>query len=150
MDAVTYPQEEVVRAVNGSFIPLRFPYDRKPYSSDFNVRWTPTVVVLDAEGKEHHRTVGYLPPGEIIASLALGAAKCDFDLGRYVEARSLFDRVVSELPATDFVPEAVYYRGVSGYKHSGKPAPLKEAYQILARDYAESEWAKRAYPFRLL
>ena len=40
--------------------------------------------------------------------------------------------------------------GVSGYKSSHDPKKLKEAYERLQAEYPESEWTKRAYPYRLI
>ena len=28
---------------------------------EFNISWTPTLLVLDATGREHHRVVGFVP-----------------------------------------------------------------------------------------
>ena len=36
------------------------------------------------------------------------------------------------------------------FKNTGNPAPLKEAYETLSSQYPDSEWTKRAYPYRLL
>jgi hypothetical protein len=36
------------------------------------------------------------------------------------------------------------------YKSTNNPKPLKEAYEQLKDQYPESEWTKRAYPYRLI
>jgi tetratricopeptide (TPR) repeat protein len=150
MDAVTYPNDSVVEFIQKHLIPLRVAFDAKPLSTNFNIKWTPTLIVLDENGKEHHRTVGFFPPEELIPSLLLGIAKSHFDLERFSEALSTLDKIIAEYPKSDSAPEAVYLRGVCKYKNTHKPQPLKEAYEQLQANYSSSEWTKRAYPYRLL
>jgi tetratricopeptide (TPR) repeat protein len=150
MDAVAYPNDSVVEFIQKHLIPLRVAFDAKPLSTNFNIKWTPTLIVLDENGKEHHRTVGFFSPEELIPSLLLGIAKSHFDLERFSEALSTLDKIIAEYPKSDSAPEAVYLRGVCKYKSTHKPQPLKEAYEQLQANYSSSEWTKRAYPYRLL
>lgn len=131
-------------------IPLRVPFDAQPLSSDFNIKWTPTLVTLDANGKEHHRTVGFFPPEELIPSLLLGIAKSYFERERFGEALSTLEELLTDYPKSDAAPEAIYLRGVCRYKSTHDPKPLKGAYEQLQANYPLSEWTKRAYPYRLL
>jgi tetratricopeptide (TPR) repeat protein len=150
MDAVAYPNDSVVEFIQKHLIPLRVAFDAKPLSTNFNIKWTPTLIVLDENGKEHHRTVGFFSPEELIPSLLLGIAKSHFDLERFSEALSTLDKIIAEYPKSDSAPEAVYLRGVCKYKSTHKPQSLKEAYEQLQANYSSSEWTKRAYPYRLL
>jgi len=150
MDAVTYPDDSVVSFVRNSYIPLLIPFDAKPLADNFNVKWTPTLITLGTDKKEHHRTVGFLDPEAFIASSLLGIGKFHFDNDRYQEALTFFEKVASGHPQSDSAAEAIFLRGVSLYKNTGNPQPLKDAYETLSNRYPESEWAKRAYPYRLL
>jgi tetratricopeptide (TPR) repeat protein len=150
MGAVTYPNAEVGEFVSKNLIPLQVKSDAQPLANDFNVKWTPTLITLDAEGKEHHRTVGFLPPEELIPSLLLGIAKCQFDRDRFAEALASLDKLLAEYSKSDSAPEAIFLRGVSRYKSTHDPKPLKEAYEKLQSEYPSSEWTKRAYPYRLI
>jgi hypothetical protein len=150
MDAVTYPDERVVEFVQKHLIPLRVAFDAQPLATQFDLRWTPTLITLDADGKEHQRTVGFLPPEELIPSLLLGIAKSYFNRERFSEAISTLDKIVTDHSQSDSAPEAIYLRGVCGYKNTRNPKPLKEAYEYLQAKYPSSEWTKRAYPYRLL
>jgi len=71
MAAVTYPDAKVISFVSENMVPIQVLFDAKPLSVDFNVKWTPTLITLDTEGKEHHRTVGFLSPDELIPSLSV-------------------------------------------------------------------------------
>jgi len=150
MDAVTYPNEKVAEFIGRNFIPLRVAFDAQPLASDFKVTWTPTLVIADANGQEHHRTVGFLSPEELIPSLLLGMAKSHFDQNQFDVALSQLEKLLTGYPKSDAAPEAIYLRGVSQYKSTHSAKPLKEAYEELQKAYPSSEWTRRAAPYRLL
>jgi thioredoxin-related protein len=150
MGAVTYPNEKVVDFIERHMVPIQVLFDSQPLATRFNIQWTPTVITLDEEGKEHHRTVGFLSPEEFIPSLMLGVAKCHFDREKFDKAISILEDILKKHPKSDAAPEAVYVRGVSLYKSTHKADPLKEAYKRLQAEYPSSEWTKRAQPYGLL
>jgi len=150
MGAVTFPDAKVIAFINQSVIPLRLPYDHKPLAEQFQIKWTPALVTLDSEGKEHHRTVGFLSPEELIPSLLLGRAKIDFDHEDFAKAMLTLEDLLRDYPKSAAAPEAIFLRGVCGYKNANNPKALREAYERLAKDYPDSEWTKRAYPYRLI
>ncbi len=150
MDAVTYPGEAVAKFIQENLIPLRVAYDHKPLSADFKVKWTPTLVTLDPDGTEHHRTVGFLGPEELIASLMLGIAKSHFDREEFNEAISRLNSLLESYPKSDAAPEAIFLRGVSLYKSTHDPKPLRASYDKLSAEHPDNQWTKRAYPYRLI
>lgn len=149
MGAVTYPEKKVADFVMGRMVPLQVLADN-PLAGEFKVKWTPTIIVLDSSGKEHHRTVGFFPPDEFIPNLLLGMGKIDFDADRFNEALVQFDSLLKEYPRSNAAPEAIFLAGVSGYKSTHSAAPLKEAYGKLKAEYPQSEWTMRAQPYSLL
>jgi tetratricopeptide (TPR) repeat protein len=150
MDAVTYPTEKVAEFIQGQLIPVRVAFNHEPLAKEFNVKWTPTLVTLDADGKEHHRTVGFLAPDEFVASQLLGAGKMSFDLESFDEAIANFNVLLETYPKSEYAAEAIFFRGVALYKSSHNPKPLREAYDKLTGEYPNTEWTKRAYPYRLI
>jgi len=150
MDAVTYPDARVVSFIDENMIPFRVLYDAEPLSKDFNIKWTPTIITLDSGGLEHHRSVGFLEPDALISTILLGIAKVFFDTNRFDDALINLEKILKDYPETNSAPEAIYMRGVSLYKNTDDPRELKEAYEKLRDKYPESEWAKKAYPYRLL
>jgi len=150
MGAVTFPDAKVIVFINQNVIPIRLPHDHKPLAEKFQVKWTPALVTLDMEGKEHHRTVGFLSPEELIPSLLLGKAKIDFDHEDFSNALLTLGDLLQGYPKSAAAPEAIFLRGVCGYKNAHNPKALKEAYERLAKDYPDSEWTKRASPYRLI
>jgi hypothetical protein len=149
MGAVTYPNDKVADFIMSRLVPIQVLADSQ-LATDFQIKWTPTIIVLDYYGKEHHRTVGFFPPEEFIPSLLLGMGKVDFDTDQFNAAIIHFDTLLAEFPESDAAPESIYLRGVSRFKASHDPMPLKEAYEKLKTRYAGSEWAKRAEPYGLL
>ena len=127
MDAVTYPNLEVVKFIQDHVVPVRLSFDAKPESLDFNVKWTPTLVVLDSDGTEHHRTTGFLAPEELVPMILLGIGKSHFDREEYKEAIASLDRLLRDYSQSDSCPEAIYYGGVSRYKSTQEAQPLKES-----------------------
>ncbi|MDG4476000.1 hypothetical protein [Thiovibrio frasassiensis] len=150
MDTVTYPESKVVRFIEENFIPLRLLSDSKPYSAKFNVKWTPTLIILSPEAQEHHRTVGFFGSEELIPSLLLGLGKYHYENDRFDEALIRLEQLVAGYGISSSAPEAVFLIGVCSYKRSHDPKPLKDAYEKLNAAFPDSEWAKRAYPYRLL
>lgn len=114
------------------------------------VKWTPTLITANGGGEEHQRTVGYLPPEEMLASILLGVGKVHFEAERIDKALTFFDQIVEKYPRSSSTAEAIYLKGVCQYKSTHNAKPLKMAYERLQADYPMSIWTKRAYPYRLL
>ena len=77
-------------------------------------------------------------------------AKVYFNADRFDNALTNLGKILSDYPNSDSTPEAIYLKGVSLYKSTDDPKQLKQAYEKLRDEYPGSEWAKRAYPYRLL
>lgn len=150
MDAVTYPNEALVDFLNDNVVPLRVLSDKQPMAGDYNVTWTPALIVLDQDGKELQRTVGFLNPEDLIPSILLGMGNGHFNSEEFAAALEVYGRIIAEYPESDWAPEAIFQRGVSTYKHTEDPLPLRAAYDLLLEKYPTSQWTKRAYPYRLI
>ena len=75
MGAVTYPNDKVVKFVDYNFVPVQIEVSNTALMGQFKVNWTPTIIVLDAEGNEINRVVGFLPPEEFIPSFMVAKGK---------------------------------------------------------------------------
>jgi hypothetical protein len=150
MEAVTFADRDVSNFITDRMVALRAPVSANPLIADFGVAWTPTLVVLDYYGKEHQRTVGYIPPDELVASLLLGIGKVGFNNDQFSEAGIQFNTLLNGYPQSAAAPEAVYLRGVARYKSSREAAALKDTYQQLLAQYPGNEWTRRAEPYTLL
>ncbi|HMK35778.1 MAG TPA: tetratricopeptide repeat protein [Desulfomonilaceae bacterium] len=146
MDAVTYPNKDVIQLIQDSVIPVRIQHDRE-LGRRFNIEWTPTLVLLDARGNEVYRTVGFLPPEHLMSSLTLGLGKMKLLAGKYEEALSYFTQVASRYPRSEQAPEAMYYAGVARFKMTKDLKAMKEMYEKLSAAYPDSSWARKAMPY---
>ena len=144
MDAVMYPDARVIEFFNQYLAPVQVLITSQPLPQQFNVAWTPTLISLDSAGAEQHRTVGYLPPQELIPSLMLGMAKSFLNHKQFDKTLSVLDEITSDYSGSDATPEAIYYRGVSRYKISHDLKDMRDAYEILKEKFKDSEWTKRA------
>ncbi len=144
MGAVTYPHETVVKFVDYNFVPLKIEITNTALAQQFGVSWTPTILVLDADGKEHYRSVGYLSPEEFIATFQVGKGMFYLGTEQFPEAEAMFEEVITNSPQAHAAPEAIYFMGVTRYKHTHNPKPLNEAYETLKAKYPQSDWTKRA------
>ena len=150
MDAVTYPNERLIEFINQNVIPLRVLSDQQPLATDYTIKWTPALLLLDQEGKEHFRSIGFLNSEELISSILLGIGNGHFNKDEFQDALCCYERLLTEYPESESAPEAVFQRGVTLYKNTHDPKVLKEAYNHLQDKYPASKWFKRAYPYRLI
>lgn len=110
----------------------------------FDVRWTPTVLVMDPDGKEGRRVEGFLPADELLGQLELGLGYLAVERKDWPGARTEFERVVQQFPETSAAPEALYWAGVSKYSGSHDATALKELGREFKERYSDTAWAKRA------
>ncbi len=140
-----YPDSRVVDAVSSQFVPVKVHIkEQKPVFERFNAHWTPTQLVLDADGVERHRIEGFLPVEDFLAQLNLGLGKLQFQKEEYAKAEETLHTVVESFPKAGAGPEACYWEGVAAYKKSNDAKYLALAAKALKRRYPRSEWARKA------
>ncbi|HZO90579.1 MAG TPA: thioredoxin family protein [Chthonomonadaceae bacterium] len=146
MGTVTYPNPEVERYIHQYFVPVQFNIVERPEVMDqFNSTWTPTIIVQDADGREHRRAQGYLDPQRFLGELALARVKAAIDRHDYQAAQQRAQEAL-EMTEGDPVrePEALYWASVADYKASNDVNKLLHGWRELLNEFPESEWAKRA------
>ncbi|MDH4101331.1 MAG: thioredoxin fold domain-containing protein [Nitrospirota bacterium] len=145
MNTVTYSDEYVIDMISKNFIAVKLHLgEDKEWATRYDVRWTPTFLLLDGKEHEHARNVGYLPVMEMLAFLTLAIGKEAFDGEKFDEAITKFNEVISNYPESELAAEAVYYKGVSGYKKGHDASELSRAYQLLHSKYPNTSWEKKA------
>lgn len=150
MGAVTYPEPAIIEFLNREVIPLKINFDVEPLASQFWIRWTPALFVLDPYGHPHQSHVGYLGPGQFIPHLLLGKAKTRFALRRFHDALADLERILGDHPQSFAAPEAVYLRAICRYRTTQDPHHLRVGHQLLLAEYPASDHAQRALPYRNL
>lgn len=150
MDEVTYGDERVIKLVSDMIVPFRVAFDAQTLSGHFNVKETPTVILLDASGIEHHRITGFISPEEFLPSILLGISKASIYRDRFSWALVVLERILMDYPKSASVPEAIYLRGICRYRSTYNSRSLKEAFEKLQVDYPTIDWRKWACPGRSL
>ena len=107
-------------------------------------------MILDSDGDEHHRFIGFLSPEDFIGQIILGRGKAEFNLDNFEQAIQCFQEILVGYPKTDAAQEAQYLLAVSKYKASHDPKELKLGLEVLQRDYPNSEWTKKAQVYALI
>lgn len=144
-----YPDPRVVQFVERNFIPVRVHVKEqrdefRRLGERFGSQWTPTTLLVDDTGTEHHRVEGFLPADDFLSQLALGIAKAAFARKDYAAAEQLYRDVVDSYPNTDAAPEAMYWTGVSKYRATNDPSALKDTHRAFTERYQDTSWAKKA------
>jgi hypothetical protein len=150
MNTGPYSDEKVQKFIQEEFIPLKSQcfWDRPTeLMKKFDIKWTPTFLVHDSDGKEHHRFVGYVPVDDLFAQLGLGKGKIFFNTERYEEAIKQFQTVIERHSNAGATPEAIFLLGVARYKHSHDAKALRRVWDELSSKYPQSEWTRRAEPY---
>ena len=111
------------------------------YFHRFDVNWTPTVLILDSNGKERFRIDGYLPKDEFRAHLELGLARVAFMSKNWADAERRYTEVLERYPDSKAAPEALYWKGVSHYKATNDHTVLGELPGQFEEKYPDSSWA---------
>jgi TolA-binding protein len=129
-------------------VPLQLEHENHPFSREYNIIWTPTLIILDQNGKEFQRGIGYMEEDELLSFLLLGVAKVYFKTGKYDAAKLHLDKILEKHPQSDAAPEALYFIGVNNFKWKNDPKEMRKVYEILTEKYPQSGWTEKASPYR--
>jgi TolA-binding protein len=138
----------VASFINESFVPLEAHVKEHPaYFHRFDANWTPTVLILDGDGKERWRIEGYLPRDEFRAQLEMGLARVAFMRKQWADAERRCAEVLERYPDSKAAPEALYWKGVSHYKATNDHTVLGELPGQFKEKYPDSLWALKTIPW---
>jgi hypothetical protein len=151
MGAVTYPDPRVARMIAEHFVPVQFDVVAEPEVMDrYNTPWTPTLIVEDADGKEHRRSQGYLDPHRFLEEMSLAWLKAAIDRRNFGEAQRRAPEALELTKGDTFrEPEAIYWSAVADYKATNDPQNLMRGWNHLLDAFPTSEWAKKAEFIRM-
>ncbi len=150
MDAVTYPSRDVMAWLSEKLIPLRVDHDHETLAERFGVVRTPSLVLLDEERMEVHRSEGFLSPDEFSAFMQLGMAKMKYRQAEWEPAMDLLSTLFRNHPGSAFMAEAIAVRGRCRYRYTHDARHLKEAHEQLRTEFPKSRWTRLTLQYRLL
>jgi len=107
MDTVTYPNPRTVELVKDWMISLRVNVNsERDLATRFRIQYTPTVVILDGDRNELHRSVGFHPPEQLVPELMTIAARAHYHNRRFRRALALSKKILSDYPRSAWAAEA--------------------------------------------
>jgi TolA-binding protein len=109
--------------------------------------WTPSVLVLDSDGKERVRLEGYLPNKDFVAALENGLGRIAFVRKKYADAERWYGDVVKRFGDSHAAPGAMYWNAVAHYKATNDHTVLGEVAEELKSKHPNSVWAAKAIPW---
>ena len=114
----------------------------------FDSVWTPTVLIMDADGKERWRLEGYLPKDEFRVNLEMGLARVAVMRKNWSDAESRYTSIIERFPNSKFAPDAVYWKGICRYKATNDHIVLSEVANTFTENYKDSISALKSLPWR--
>ena len=131
--------------IHEHFIPVEAHVKEHPaWFKRFDAIWTPTILVLDANGHERYRIEGYLPKDEFRARLEMAVARLAAYKKDWASAEKLYGGVADRFGGTSVAPEALYWRDVAKYSQSHDAAPLRSVAGELKQRFPNSEWTVKS------
>ena len=135
--------------ITKSFIPLKMHADALPHSEYCGVRWTPHLLICRSDGFPLADAMGHQSPAELGPWLHLGLARHHMHLRHWPAAISNLEIIISLHHQCGSAAQAVFLRGIAGYRLSGDTVHLKNAYIKLSEEYPLSVWHDRAKPYKI-
>ena len=109
--------------------------------------WTPSVLILDSDGKERVRIEGYLNTADFNAALESALGRLAFMRKKYDEAGKWYGDVLDRFGNSHSAPGAMYWNAVSKYKATNDHTVLGQVAEDLKSKYPDSVWASKAIPW---
>jgi tetratricopeptide (TPR) repeat protein len=143
LDAGVYPNEEVASLLNKNFVAAKVNVvENEKTAKEFNIHWTPTILVLDKDKKINFwLDAGYQPATEFIPTILISLGRYNFNSAGYDTAVQWFSEVVDKHSSSLSIASALYWRGVSFYKKGDKDNLIKNWTELLSK-YPKSRWAQ--------
>jgi hypothetical protein len=144
MESGSYVQEKVIRLFDEKILAARITPDDPAWFKSYDVRFTPTCILLNPEGGEEERSTGLLEGNALMAFLLLGLAKSYYDMGKLEEGGECTEILTRDYPNSAQAPEGFFMRGIFRYHADHNRDHFKESFEILHERYHDSIWMKRA------
>lgn len=144
----TFPDNSVERLIFNRFIALKMHGDSLPQSEDYGVRWTPHLIVCRTDGHSLLDSIGHQSPEQFEPWLYLGLARFYINIRQWRMAMNNLEIIISLHHKCSSAAEAIFLRGIVGYRQTGDAVHLKNAYDKLSEEYSGCAWHDRAKPYK--
>ncbi len=144
MESDSFTRQKVIDLFQKGILAVRVSPQEPSWYKTYNVKFTPTCILLNPEGNEEERSTGFLEANGMMAFLLLGIAKCCYDTGRLEEGGAYIETLTKDYPNSAQAPEGFFLRGIFRYHADHNRDHFKESFDILHERYHDSIWMKRA------
>lgn len=148
-EKATYLHKEVVDFIARHFAPFRVDFREEKVVENYYLTWSPALIFLDRQGRDVHRSTGYLGPEDFFATARLALGKIESYNGNHDGAHAHLKRVLADYPQSEFAAEALYYMGVNRFRENGNPEELGRSAARLQKEFPVSIWARKGSPYLL-
>ncbi len=134
----------IANMLSDRFVPVKIDsHEQRGVAARFHLLWTPTLVALDARGAVLRTQIGFVPPDELAAELALMDALWALRRGHHDHARAVLQAVRRDHAGAAAAPEAHYWEGVAAYRQTQDEDALWAVWRDLVAAHPGSAWARR-------
>lgn len=150
MDAVTYPQVEVITFLNEHFECLKI-NEKSPSKLEMELMrsqkflWSPAFIFTDHLGNEMRKMVGFRNPVELLAEASMALGKVNLLHSKPAIAGDWFERAHQLSTEYETAPEALYWLAIARFRAAkGNKDILWEIWERLRKEFPSSKWAASA------
>lgn len=145
MEEKTFPDSRVRQLLADDFVPVHFNVlEQDDAMAQYVAGWTPTIIVQDGAGREHHRTQGYLNPDSFVTELMLARVQEAIHRQDFQAAYALAQQAVAATQNDDErQAQALYWEAVTAYKASGDQDKLINGWKQLLEKLPHADWSHR-------
>jgi hypothetical protein len=144
---VTYPDQAVAAAVRERFVAVRLDY-QSAAARPLHVLWLPTVLIHDARGVEHARSINALPPTDFLDVLDLGEARMRMRGAQHAVAVTRLEAALARRAQGPLHDEVLFFLAIARYFRDGGDGDVRDStWADLTRRYPDSIWAHRIPAF---
>ena len=127
------------------FIPVKLHLvNDRAITRDWQIIWTPTVLIADRSGKIRYSSINYLPAAEFLDVMDIGEAVTAMRWQEYETSIARLKDIEERHPEGPLTAEAIYWRGMAEYFRDGhRSTSAKAVWAEIQERFPDSIWAKR-------
>lgn len=112
----TYTAPKVIEEMSEWFVLLKLDLIKsREIRKELSAYWTPSLYILDSNGKSVYNFNGYLPENEFRIILRLGYAEAMIPKGKYTEAIEVMSKDIAEFEGNPLLPKLIAQNGIANY-----------------------------------
>lgn len=147
MEITTYQNPKTLSYIDKSFVFVKYDITNRdvPKIQSSPILWTPTFIIFANDGSEVRKITGYLNDPQFEAEMEIGRALAFLRKAKAQKALEILENYIAKTSNKSFLPEALYWAGVTSYFLNGRTSEsLGPYWQKLLCQYPKSVWGQKA------